>query len=107
MCARGYAVVRLEAWLLQGTRVVSRARMRDGSEAPAWECKRRPEEDWDAFVVRCAAELQAALQRVPEQQLELPGAARVVYHVAWAIPRDRRAGARDTGAAESLESSAT
>jgi hypothetical protein len=81
--------------------------MRDGSEAPIWEAKRGPDEDWDAFVERCAFEVQLALQRLPEQQLALSDGATVVYHVAWAIPQDRRGGLRDTVAHRSVEYRAT
>jgi hypothetical protein len=81
--------------------------MRDGSDPPVWEGQRGPQEDWDAFVERCASEAQAALQRLSEQQLARPDGARIVYHLAWAIPQDRRRGMRHTGAPDSLEDSAT
>jgi hypothetical protein len=81
--------------------------MRDGSDAPIWQCKRGPREDWDAFIERCASGVQSALQRLPEQELARYDGAKIVYHLAWAIPEDRRQGLGGTGAPDSLESSAT
>jgi hypothetical protein len=105
--ARDYAVILLEVWIRQNVHKVTRAKMRDGTEFPVWECRRGSDEDWDAFVERCASEVLSALQRLPEQELAIPGDASVFYHLRWAIPRERRNTLLALGHPDSLEWSAT
>ena len=107
LLARGYAAVRLEPWVRQEADTLTRAKMRDGTEAPALECKRAVREGWDLFCERCASEALSALQRFPEQDVALSGEAKIVYHLAWAIPRERRKAPRELAGPDSLDESAT
>jgi hypothetical protein len=81
------AILGGELWLvLKGSNNWrGRIPQREGLDAIyTWETERNPNEDWAAFVNRCAVESKAAVERLPEAETLPPNlSGRILYNLTW------------------------